>query len=283
MDPYSIGVQAIFDYKYRRYILTKKDYTFNPAPIGAPSIFGYVGNIPQNPFIISNGLTKAWYNGYIYTLYNSEFTPAPPANAEYLITRLEVEIYGVKTDFNSIFTLDSFVTAYYPELQAWVSMYDFGGLPEFKTYTIDKVYSFNGNILFKHNSDTQNALFYDRETPYTSFVEPILNTPQGVKRFSSFSFITELFRNNGTLDYLKTFTNYFVRNSYQISDKIEVVNAKTARNAEGYFNANEFRDLTRDNSKPLMTDAIIHQPDTVNSLCSNPNSNSKSHHFVPYE
>ncbi len=113
-------------------------------------------------------------------------------------------------------------------------MYDFGGVPEFKTYTIDKVYSFNGNTLFKHNSDTQNALFYDRETPYTSFVEPILNTPQGVKRFSSFSFVTELFRNNGTLDYLKTFTNYFVRNSYQISDKIEVVNANTARNAEGW-------------------------------------------------
>ena len=276
VDPYSIGVQAIFDYKYRRYILTKKDYTFDIAT----GILGYVGNIPLNAFIISNGFTKAWYNGYIYTLYNPEFTPAPPANAEYLVTRGEVEIYGVKTDFNSIFTLDSFVTAYYPELQAWVSMYDFGGLPEFKTYTIDKVYSFNGNTLFKHNSDTQNTLFYDRETPYTSFVEPILNTPQGVKRFSSFSFITELFRNNGTLDYLKTFTNYFVRNSYQISDKIEVVNTKTARNAEGYFNANEFRDLTRDNSKPLMTDAIIHQPDTANI---NVNKHwSKQKKFVDY-
>lgn len=276
VDPYSIGVQAIFDYKYRRYILTKKDYTFDIAT----GILGYVGNIPLNAFIISNGFTKAWYNGYIYTLYNSEFTPAPPANAEYLVTIGEVEIYGVKTDFNSIFTLDSFVTAYYPELQAWVSMYDFGGLPEFKTYTIDKVYSFNGNTLFKHNSDTQNTLFYDRETPYTSFVEPILNTPQGVKRFSSFSFITELFRNNGTLDYLKTFTNYFVRNSYQISDKIEVVNTKTARNAEGYFNANEFRDLTRDNSKPLMTDAIIHQPDTANI---NVNKHwSKQKKFVDY-
>ena len=279
VDPYSIGVQAIFDYKYRRYILTKKDYTFNTVA----GIFGYVGNIPENAIEgVTNGLTKAWYNGYIYTLYINELTPAPPANAEYLVTRGLTEVYGVKTDFNSIgdFILDSFVTAYYPELQAWVSMYDFGGVPEFKTYTIDKVYSFNGNTLFKHNSDTQNALFYDRETPYTSFVEPILNTPQGVKRFSSFSFITELFRNNGTLDYLKTFTNYFVRNSYQISDKIEVVNANTARNAEGYFNANEFRDLTRDNSKPLMTDAIIHQPDTANI---NVNKHwSKQKKFVDY-
>ncbi len=107
VDPYSIGVQAIFDYKYRRYILTKKDYTFDIAT----GILGYVGNIPLNAFIISNGFTKAWYNGYIYTLYNPEFTPAPPANAEYLVTRGEVEVYGVKTDFNSIFTLDSFVTA----------------------------------------------------------------------------------------------------------------------------------------------------------------------------
>jgi hypothetical protein len=278
VDPYSIGVQATFDYKYRRYILTKKDYTFNTVS----GIFGFVGNIPDMLFAntITNGVTKAWYNGYIYTLYVVGDTPAPPANAEYLVTRGLYGIYGVKTDFNSIFNLDSFVTAYYPELQAWVSMYDFGGVPEFMTYTIDKTYSFNGNTLFKHNSDTQNTLFYDRETPYTSFVEPILNTPQGVKRFSSFSFITELFRANGTLDYLKTFTNYFVRNSYQISDKIEVVNTKTSRNAEGYFNANEFRDLTRDNSKPLMTDAIIHQPDLANI---NVNKHwSKQKKFVDY-
>ena len=278
VDPYSIGVQATFDYKYRRYILTKKDYTFNTVS----GIFGFVGNIPDMLFAntITNGVTKAWYNGYIYTLYVVGDTPAPPANAEYLVTRGLYGIYGVKTDFNSIFNLDSFVTAYYPELQAWVSMYDFGGVPEFMTYTIDKTYSFNGNTLFKHNSDTQNALFYNREVPYASFVEPILNTPQGVKRFSSFSFITKLFKTDGTIDYLKSFTDYFVRNSYQISDKIEIVNTKTSRNAEGYFNANDFRDLTRDNSKPLMTDAIIHQPDLANI---NVNKHwSKQKKFVDY-
>ena len=277
VDPYSIGVQAVFDYKYRRYILTKKDYTFNTVA----GIFGYVGNIPENAIEgVTNGVTKAWYNGYIYTLYIVDETPAPPANAEYLVTRGLAEVYGVKVDFNSIFTLDSFVTAYYPELQGWVSMYDFGGVPEFMIYTIDKVYSFNGNTLFKHNSDTQNTLFYDRENPYTSFVEPILNTPKGVKRFSSFSFVTELFRSNGTLDYLKTFTDYFVRTSYQISNKISMINTQTSRNAEGYFNANDFRDLTIDNSKPLMTDAIIHQPNTANI---NPNKHwSKQKKFVDY-
>jgi hypothetical protein len=277
-DPYSIGVQATFDYKYRRYILVKKDYTFDTTS----GITGFVGNIPDMLFAntIVNGVTKAWYNGYIYTLYVVGEDPAPPANAEFLLTRGEYGIYGVKTDFNSIFTLDSFVTSFYPELKAWVSMYDFGGLPEFMSYTIDKTYSFNGNTLFKHNSDTQNALFYNRETPYTSFVEPILNTPQGVKRFSSFSFVTELFRANGTLDYLKTFTNYFVRTSYQISNKISMINTQTSRNAEGYFNANDFRDLTIDNSKPLMTDAVIHQPNTANI---NPNKHwSKQKKFVDY-
>jgi hypothetical protein len=159
-------------------------------------------------------------------------------------------------------------------------MYDFGGIPEFMAYTIDKTYSFNGNTLFKHNSDTQNALFYNREVPYTSFVEPILNTPQGVKRFSSFSFVTELFRSNGTLDYLKTFTNYFVRNSYQISNTVNMINTKTSRNAEGYFNANDFRDMTRDNAKPLMTDDIIHEPNTANI---NLNKHwSKQKKFVDY-
>ncbi len=277
VDPYSIGVQATFDYKYRRYILTKKDYTFNTTS----GIFGFVGNIPADGDVV-NGTTKAWYNGYIYTLYSVSNTPAPPANAEYLVTRGLIEVYGVKTNFNSIgdFILDSFVTAYYPELQAWVSMYDFGGVPEFMTYTIDKTYSFNGNTLFKHNSDTQNALFYNRQIPYASFVEPILNTPQGVKRFSSFSFITKLFKTDGTIDYLKSFTDYFVRNSYQISNKIKVLNTKTSRNAEGYYNANDFRDLTRDNSKPLITDAIIYQPDVANI---NVNKHwSKQKKFVDY-
>jgi hypothetical protein len=279
-DLYSIGVQATFDYKYRRYILVKKDYKFDITS----GITGFVGNIPDMLFAntIVNGVTKAWYNGYIYTLYVVGEDPAPPADAEFLLTRGIYGIYGVKTDFNSIaeFTLDSFVTSFYPELKAWVSMYDFGGLPEFMSYTIDKTYSFSGNTLFKHNSDTQNALFYDRETPYTSFVEPILNTPQGVKRFSSFSFVTELFRNNGTLDYLKTFTDYFVRTSYQISNKISMINTQTSRNAEGYFNANDFRDLTIDNSKPLMTNAIIHQPNTANI---NPNKHwSKQKKFVDY-
>lgn len=274
VNPYSIGVQAVFDYKYRRYILAKKDYKFN-------SIFGFVGNIPANAIEgITNGVTKAWYNGYIYTLYIDGYLPAPPADAEYLLTRGLTDVYGVKVTFDSIFTLDSFVTSYYPELQGWVSMYDFGGVPEFMSFTIDKVYSFNGNTLYKHNSDTQNTLFYNRQVPYASFVEPVINEPKGTKRFSSFSFITELFRPDGTLDYLKTFTDYFVRTSYQISNKIKMINTKTSRNAEGYFNANDFRDLTADNNKPLMTDAIIHQPNTANI---NPNKHwSKQKKFVDY-
>lgn len=273
IDPYSIGVQAVFDYKYRRYILTKKDYKFN-------HIAGYIGNIPANALDITNGINKAWYNGYVYTLYIDAYLPARPANAEYLLTRGLTDVYGVKVPFSSMFNLDSFVTSYYPELQGWVSMYDFGGIPEFMSFTIDKVYSFNGNTLYKHNSDTQNTLFYNRQVPYASFVEPVINEPKGTKRFSSFSFITELLRPDGTLDYLKTFTDYFVRTSYQISNKIKMINTQTSRNAEGYFNANDFRDLTSDNSKPLMTDAIIHQPNTANI---NVNKHwSKQKKFVDY-
>ena len=59
-----------------------------------------------------------------------------------------------------------------------------------------------------------------------------------------------------------------------------MINTQTSRNAEGYFNANDFRDLTIDNSKPLMTDAIIHQPNTANI---NPNKHwSKQKKFVDY-
>ena len=275
IDIQSIGVQAVFDYKYRRYILTKKDYTLGVGN----NIAGFIGVIPADldatPII--EGYTKAWWNGYIYTLYVDTI---PDFAVERLVTRGSDIVYGAKINFENTLTKEYFTTAYYPEIQSWASMYDFGGLPEFSTYTLDKVYSFNSNTLFQHNSNLQNSLFYNRTVPYASFVEPILNTPAGTKRFSSFSILTKVFKKNGVVDYLKTFTSYFVRNSYQISKKLNFLNTQTSRNSEGYFNANDFRDLTRDNNLPLLTGTIITQPNAANI---NVNKHwSKQKKFVDY-
>ena len=277
----SIGVQAVFDYKYRRYILTKKDYDYNGS---LPET--YIGNLPDTYSSFYDGKI-VWSNGIFYSIYGVIEPVYAPANSVFLGYRsdgmLDLAIYGVEIDFveDFYFTEERFTVAYYPEAQGWASYYTF--YPDAFAYTIDGVYSFTKEYdtkMYKHNSDLQNSLFYNREVPYQSFVEPILNQPKGVNRTSSFSIKANSYRKDNTLDYLDMFDSYFVRNSYQISEEATVVNDKTSRNAEGYFNINDFRDMTRDNAKPLMTDAIINEPNT-----SNINANkhwSKQKKFVDY-
>ena len=275
----SIGVQAAFDYKYRRYILTKKDYEYSGV---LPNT--YIGNLPD---LFTTDGNIVWSNGIFYAIYGVTGPIYAPANSTFLGVRpngiIDLYIYGVEISFTESFNFieERFTVAYYPEAQGWSSYYTF--YPDAFAYTIDGVYSFTKDYdtkLYKHNSDLQNALFYNREVPYQSFVEPILNQPKGVNRTSSFSIKANSYRKDNSLDYLDMFDSYFVRNSYQISEEAPVINAKTSRNAEGYFNINDFRDMTRDNAKPLMTDAIINEPNA-----SNINANkhwSKQKKFVDY-
>jgi len=243
-DIQGIGVHATFDYKYRRYILAKKDYNFVEFPTE------WLANIPEYISPVNNGKI-VYYNGIIYML-SAGGTVLPRGN------------HGVKIDFATYFEDKSFTIAFYPESKAWVSMYDY--YPNFLFNTIDKVYSTKNTELFKHNSNIQNNFYYD-DTVTESFIEPILNTPAGVKKFSSISFFTDVFVKTITtkaLQYLDTFTSYFVRNTWQMSKETVINNTTTSRNAERVFNTNDFRDFTRDNNDPLMDTKYIPQQNASN-------------------
>lgn len=246
-DIQGIGIHATFDYKYRRYILYKKDYNF----IESNTIF--LSNIPA--FSATNYNKIVYYNGILYKLVNSGTTNSvflPRSNT------------GLKIDFADYFEDKSFTMAYYPESKAWVSLYSY--YPDFIFNTIDKVYSNKDSNIFKHNSEIQNNFYYD-STIIESFVEPILNTPGGTKKFSSISFYTDVFVKTITtkaLQYLDTFTSLFVRNTWQMSKLINLVNGSTSRNSERYFLTNEFRDFTRNNADPLMNTKYISEQNSSN-------------------
>jgi len=257
-DIQGIGVHATFDYKYRRYILAKKDYNFVDFPTEwLPNL----NTAPPNPLPSPDWGKIVYYGGIIYRLASDNpssiyFEP----DGVYLPRNN----YGVKVNFAEYFEDKSFTIAYYPESKAWVSMYDY--YPNFLFNTIDKVYSTKNTQVFKHNSNTQNNFYYD-DTIIESFIEPILNSPGGVKKFSSISFYTDVFVKTITtkaLEYLNTFTNYFVRNTWQMSKNTVIDNTTTSRNAERVFNTNAFRDFTRDNNEPLMDSKYIPQQNVSN-------------------
>ena len=253
-DIQGIGTIATFDYKYRRYILSKKDYNFVEFSTE------FLGNIPLVPSVPpeANYGKIVYYNGILYSLcsYTTD-------NKVYLPRGF----FGLKIDFADHFEDKSFTIAYYPEAKAWVSMYNY--YPEFLAHTVDKVYSSKNNSIYKHNSDDQNNFYYD-DTVIESFVEPILNSPAGVKKYGSLSFFTDVMTKNFgnlqklSLDYLESFTSYFVRNTWQMSKPVDMENTVTSRNSERYFITNDFRDFTKDNKDALMTNDYIPAQNTAN-------------------
>lgn len=258
-DIQGIGIHAAFDYKYRRYILAKKDYNFiNFSTEWLPNLL--TAPLPPTPTPYYNKIV--YYNGTLYKLADS--FDAPGSHFEPNGVFLPKNNYGVKINFADYFEDKSFTMAYYPESKAWVSLYSY--FPSFIFNTIDKVYSSKDTKVFKHNSEIQNNFYYDSNI-IESFIEPILNSPAGVKKFSSVSFFTDVFVKTITtkaLQYLDTFTSYFVRNTWQMSKETIINNTTTSRNAERVFNTNDFRDFTRNNADPLMDTKYIPQQNASN-------------------
>lgn len=243
VDIQGIGIKCAFDYKYRRYIVYKKDYNFVEFETE------WLSNIPTTASP-SNYNKIVYYNGVLYklTAIGGSSIALPRGH------------YGIKINFKEYFEDKYFTIAYYPEIKSWVSLYQYK--PEFIFNSIDKVYSTKNNALYKHNSDEQNAYYYDNEE-IISFVEPILNQPSGVKRYRSLAFWTDVFtksKDGLILDYLSTFKSYFVRTTKQLSKNTLIKNGKTSRNSERYFLANDFRDLTKNSNVVLMSNDYITEP-----------------------
>ncbi len=244
-----IGLAGTFDSTFNRYLLSKKDFKVTTTFVSK-----FVGVFGKNVFFNEGDI--AVVNGKLYYIYTTPVTDSIP-----LFTYDFYSIYGVELNLSTAGELldNSFTISYYPEQSGWGSWYSY--LPELTFSNNTKVLSSKNKELFLHNLPNNFGRYYNPSVANPFIIEPVLNpTKNTVKRLSSFQMETKALRKDSVspdftvLDkefYLKTFDKYFVYDSYQMSDEKLITNTKTARNNEGYWNFNDFRDLTLNNSDLL--------------------------------
>ena len=230
MDSVYQGFRSAYDPQYKRIVLSKFDVRVN-----LNANFGGIYVEQYTPVVEDNGKTF-FKDGQLQILTyveegGSYYTPIKFTNTTY-------------------FTTNKWTIAYYPEYKGWGSFY---------TYYPDRIFSSNDAVysanrlsssdpytkLYEHNKQTL-PYFYLRTGPQTSTIDAIFNpAPEQVKEFKSIQFKTKANKyigNKQSQEYLTTFDYYQAYDSYQLSKDIPLENTVSARNLEGYWSINNFRD-----------------------------------------
>jgi hypothetical protein len=236
-DSVYLGFRGSYDPVYKRYVLSKYD-------------------VELTQLFLTN--FKGYYDATItYSLDSIVFKDnilqiRRPDSEDNLIW---VNFYFNST-FSNYYTPLYWTYAYYPDYKGWVSYHTY--YPEVIFNSNDSIYSSSNNKLYKHNS-TDLTIYYG--FPEESIVEPIFNSPQDiVKKLSSIQIETKMTtKETGypALDYLGTFDTYQGYTANQMSKETTITNEDRARNVEGYYNVNEFRDYTADNNLAIFLKGIL--------------------------
>ena len=237
-DSVYLGFRGSYDPVYKRYVLSKYDVELTQTFI--TNFKGYYDatitytlnsivfkdNILQIRRYDSDGLNLIWVNFYFNSTFSTYYTPS------------------------------YWTYAYYPDYKGWVSYHTY--YPEVIFNSNDSIYSSFKNKLYRHNS-TDLTIYYG--FPEESIVEPIFNSPQDiVKKLSSIQIETKMTtKETGypALDYLGTFDTYQGYTANQMGKETTITNEDRARNVEGYYNVNEFRDYTADNNLAIFLKGIL--------------------------
>lgn len=237
-DSVYLGFKGSYDPVFKRYVLSKYDveltetfltnfkgYYDSTITYGNNSIV-FKDNILQIRQFDSESINLIWVNFYFNSTFSTYYTPS------------------------------YWTYAYYPDYKGWVSYHTY--YPEVIFNSNDSIYSSSNNKLYKHNS-TDLTIYYG--FPEESIVEPIFNSPQDiVKKLSSIQIETKMTtKETGypALDYLGTFDTYQGYTANQMSKETTITNEDRARNVEGYYNVNEFRDYTADNNLAIFLKGIL--------------------------
>jgi hypothetical protein len=264
LDKQSVGVETVFDYKYRRFILTKKDYdTINNSFIQT-----YGGVLNLNSFV---ELNIYQYEGRFYSVFTS-------VSPEFYDIDFGNNIYGIEISLDDYFEPKSFTIAYYPEFKGWVSFYSY--FPQRFFSNQKGVLSYNEN-LFKQNSPNGFLYYYNSFEPFLLDFPLVYGEPNRLSSVLAKTIVTD--RLTLLRKYNKTFDTHLVYDSFQCSTPVNLINTKTQRNSEGYWIMNNFRDYVLDYSFPFLQRSLTY----FNLLI--PNSNvsiskhwSKLKKFVDY-
>jgi len=224
-NPNAVGHTAAWDEKYRRYILTKKDYEMRQT---------YLNNF-RGKFI----------DGNIYNVGDVVFSEAQGSFYRYNGAAFDIMLLT-----NSTYFIDrSVTTSYYPELKCWGSIYDYK--PGIYSFDNMNFYSYTATQIFRHNSLTNVGRFYFTKYPFE--VDIVYNNnPDISKQFSSISYASKFkdFTNNEIIT--RTFDKFYLYNSYQVSGSTNIINLSTARLVNNKWNINQFRNIRNDYNIPIL-------------------------------
>jgi hypothetical protein len=172
-----------------------------------------------------------------------------------------------KKDSNYEFTL-SFCNS------VWISEHDYS--PHSLVYNRSGLFAVDNNLnkLFKHNNPLNKCIYYDGQIK-ESYIDVVFNeSPDITKTLRSVNWLSDTTKLDGTVLREETLTHIIVFNNSQCSGIIDLKANKNlwfgsdARNVEETWNFNDFRDLLKNNTLPIL--------DNKNELILSNINNSKS-------
>ena len=199
-----IGFHAMYDERYDRIILTKRDLK------------------PTKTFINQYNLGNITYNYNIHKFNQGQTI--------------------INFDDPAFFKESGWTVSYDIELNVWVSFHDY--IPYKYTRSSDTLVSFNagGREIWLHNNEYNRGNFYG--TDYASEFEFIYNVAKDTdKTFYSFEYMTDVYNSSNSLIHDQGFSSFYIYNTHQISGELDIEYMINTRRVGNAWKINKFRDM----------------------------------------
>ena len=199
-----IGFHAMYDERYDRVILTKRDLK------------------PTKTFV---------------TQYNS-------GNISYDSSIHRFKQGSIILDFDNFtfFEESGWTVSYDVELNVWVSFHDY--IPYKYTRSADELASFTEGStgIWVHNDELNRGKFYG--TDYASEFEFIYNSGKTLdKTFYSFEYMIDVYNTSNVLIHDQGFSSFYIYNTHQISGELDIEYMINTRRIGNAWKINKFRDM----------------------------------------
>lgn len=272
-----LGFHSIYDPKYKRIILTKRDLHVTEA-----FLTGW--NMPNSYPEPQAGTIRFNQNKCKYRIFFPSFQPPPPAPP----------IPGTWTDLEwddeGYFKKTGWTISYYPELNVWGSFHDYTPYIYFNTsldfYSLTDKYprpcvgSVDGTVMgnagiYKHDSGRKGILYQQFTGTYDNLgileyhpfeFEFIHNETKGMDTLlSSFNYTSEVFNSAGVNVLEHGFTKFLLYNTFQLSGELDLEYLVNTRRVGNNWKVNRFRDMSLDavNASPYYMQGTVTNPNII--------------------
>lgn len=241
-NPYvSIGHLIGYDERFNRLLFTKKYYRFLfPTLVGTDYLFD--GEFYYK--IVDDVNIRLDYNDTSYFIEESK--------------TLSFDVEGNKF----ISEHDYFPNAYYFNTFGLFSINK-----DSTSISIDNLPAFNHVYkTYKHNSYTQTRGTYYKGIAYPSYIDlPFNSRLDLVKQYQAVLWESVVEALDGSRKYRKTIDKILLYSDYQCSDEVDITQFNTARNTEGVWQFNEFRNLVVNEDLPIVREDGSINVDNLNN------------------